>query len=102
MPKIPHEYTLRKDWDDGIFNKCVKYIRVHGHPDDFFMGETVGPIEFNQAYMLNKEIKALVEKANDKHNLLRETENEMKTYWSLLAKKLNVSKAEIKSVSNSL
>ena len=31
MPKIPHWYTLRKNWDDDEFDSVVYYIREYGY-----------------------------------------------------------------------
>lgn len=31
MPENPHEYTLRKHWDDDQFLQVVQYIRAHGY-----------------------------------------------------------------------
>lgn len=35
MPQNPHEYTLRRDWDDDDFVFVVEYIRKHGYPGSF-------------------------------------------------------------------
>ena len=34
MPWFPHEYTLRKTWNDG-FDECVLYIREYGNKEKF-------------------------------------------------------------------
>ena len=31
MPDNPHEYTLRKQWDDDLFVEVVKHIRSNGY-----------------------------------------------------------------------
>lgn len=37
MPKIPHEWTHKKDWDDDeLFESVVEYIRENGIKERFF------------------------------------------------------------------
>ncbi len=36
MPKFPHEYTLRKNWDNDDFIKCVLFIRKNGYIKHFY------------------------------------------------------------------
>ncbi len=76
MPKIPHEYTLRRLWhDDGAFIRCVDYIRAVGYEARFggqvykyydiaehqyfpCFGDTVSPIESkNAAILINRAVK---------------------------------------------
>lgn len=35
MPDNPHDYTLRKDWNDDDFVFVVQYIRQHGYQGKF-------------------------------------------------------------------
>jgi len=35
MPKFPHHYTLRKTWDNHVFDEVVKAIRELGSPRMF-------------------------------------------------------------------
>lgn len=40
MPKIPHEYTLKEDWeDDELFEDVVRYIRDNGVKEKFYRKE---------------------------------------------------------------
>jgi hypothetical protein len=41
MPKIPHAYTLRKNWEDQRFVDVVNYIREHGRVEEFRIYNTV-------------------------------------------------------------
>lgn len=37
MPKIPHEYTRRREWSDEIlFENVVKFIRENGRQERFW------------------------------------------------------------------
>lgn len=36
MPTIPHEYTLRKQWNDEEFEEVVLYMRKHGKEEKFY------------------------------------------------------------------
>lgn len=37
MPKIPHSYSLRENWDDPKeFEEAVQYIRDHGVVERFY------------------------------------------------------------------
>lgn len=36
MPKHPHHYTLRKDWNDEDFVKTVEIMRQYGYPEHFY------------------------------------------------------------------
>lgn len=37
MPKIPHEYSVRKNWSDGKrFEAVARYIRENGYEQKFF------------------------------------------------------------------
>jgi len=31
MPDNPHDYTLRKQWDDSLFSRVVQHLREHGY-----------------------------------------------------------------------
>ncbi len=36
MPKNPHRYTLRKNWDDATpFKNVVQFVRNHGRKEVF-------------------------------------------------------------------
>lgn len=35
MPRNPHEYTLRSECADEVFSAAVRYIREHGHMEEF-------------------------------------------------------------------
>ena len=41
MPKYPHWYTLREDWNDKDFVEFVLFIRKHGYKDYFWGKEYV-------------------------------------------------------------
>lgn len=42
MPKIPHSYTIRKNWsDDKLFVECVKLIRLIGVKEKFYSKEYI-------------------------------------------------------------
>lgn len=41
MPKNPHWYTLRKDWDDKEFVECVMFIRENGYKQKWFKQEYI-------------------------------------------------------------
>lgn len=36
MPKMPHFYTLRTQWDSAEFDEAVQYIRDAGEPQRFY------------------------------------------------------------------
>lgn len=36
MPTIPHEYTLRKHWNDQEFEQVVLFMREHGKEEKFY------------------------------------------------------------------
>ncbi|HEY6110559.1 MAG TPA: class I SAM-dependent methyltransferase [Gemmatimonadales bacterium] len=40
MPKDPHEYTLRQQWNDGTFDEVVHTMRAHGY-DELYRGRYV-------------------------------------------------------------
>ena len=35
MPENPHEYTLRKDWEEDDFNWAEKYLTAYSEPFEF-------------------------------------------------------------------
>jgi hypothetical protein len=35
MPHNPHEYTLRRHTDSGVFDAAVRYIREHGRMETY-------------------------------------------------------------------
>lgn len=49
MPKHPHWYTLRWDWDDDEFVDAVKLIRAHGY-DRRFYSKTYTSFNINEYY----------------------------------------------------
>lgn len=36
MPGIPHDYTLKQNWNPDEFEQVVAYIRKHGQPAKFY------------------------------------------------------------------
>lgn len=36
MPTFPHEYSLRKNWNENDFISCVEYIRKNGYKKNFY------------------------------------------------------------------
>jgi hypothetical protein len=36
MPQNPHEYTLRKHHGNDVFESAVRYIREHGHMEEYW------------------------------------------------------------------
>ena len=42
MPKIPHSYSRRSEWEnDNKFNEAVLYIRKHGKKEKFYNKEFI-------------------------------------------------------------
>lgn len=70
MPKFPHEYTLRRNWDDRKFSDCVRFVREHGYPSRFYgRNDTYLDINGMHHWDMNASVEAteLINRAKKKY-----------------------------------